>query len=123
MSCTHRIAGAAWGLLLSLSMTAAAEAAPAPPPPTPDQIKACLAQIGPQWRLDWKVLEIGKARPPLNNYEAMNTSALGQSRPGPGYPIHVVYRVNDQWTIDSEYFVIKNAADRWQIPGLCVVPQ
>jgi hypothetical protein len=123
MSCTQKIVSAGCGLLLSLSMSRATEAAPTPTPPTANQIKACIAQIGPQWRVDWKVLQLGEPRPPLNNYEAMNTSALGQSRPGPGYPVHVVYRLNDQWTIESDYFVIKNAADRWQIPGLCVVPQ
>lgn len=110
-------------LVLSSPAAAAAAAAPAaPPPPTPDQIKACMATIGPQWTLDWKTLTIGAPRPPRNNYEALNTSALGPLQQGMGYPIHVAYVLNGQWLIESDYFIIRNRDGRWQIPALCVVP-
>lgn len=105
-------------LLLSAGVAAAAEAAP-----TADQVKACVATLGPEWKADWKTLEIGPARAPRNAFEAMNTSEMAQSRPGPGYPVRVVYVLNGQWTIDTEYFVIKNAAGRWQIPAVCTFPQ
>jgi len=112
-------AGLAAGLGLA---NAAAAAAPAAPPPTPEQIKACMATIGPQWTLDWRTLTIGPPRPPQNNYEALNTSALGPLQQGIGYPVHVAYVLNGQWLIESDYFVIRNRDGRWQIPALCVVP-
>ncbi len=114
------ILGAAFSLplMLAANVAAAADAAP-----TPEQIRACVATLGPEWKVDWKVLQVGPPRAPRNAFEAMNTSEMGQSRPGPGYPVHVVYVLNGQWTIDTEYFVIKNAAGRWQIPAVCTFPQ
>ncbi len=113
------ILGAACTLSLSLAASAASAAEAAP---TVDQVKACVATLGPEWKADWKKLEIGQPRAPRNAFEAMNTSEMGQSRPGPGYPVHVVYVLNGQWTIDAEYFVIRNAAGRWQIPAVCTFP-
>jgi hypothetical protein len=104
-------------VFLTPNVADAADAAP-----TANQVKACVATLGPDWKVDWKRLDIGPARAPRNAFEAMNTSEMGQSRPGPGYPVRVVYVLNGQWTIDAEYFVIKNAAGRWQIPAVCTFP-
>jgi hypothetical protein len=106
----------------SLLLAVPAAAAPAEPAPTPDQVKACLAQLGPQWTMDWKALTIGAPRPPRNNYEARNLSGLGEPQDRVGYPVHVSYVLNGKWPIEADYFLVRNAAGHWQIPTLCIAP-
>lgn len=110
--------------LLQISAVARADEAPAPAP-SADQIKACVKQmdVGNKWRFDWKLLEVGAARHPRNSYEAL------YAPPGPswaslyGYPVHVVFSVDGHATIDSVYWLIRDARGHWQIPAICSMPK
>jgi len=110
-------------LTLCLGGTAAAADEKVPPPPSPAAIKACVAQmdVGNKWRFEWKALEIGPPRHPRNNLEALAFLG-GEGRRGDyGYPVHVVYDLVGLATIDSMYWLIRDANGHWQIPAVCVL--
>ncbi len=94
-----------------------------PPPPSPAQIKACVKQmdVANQWRFEWKVLEIGAPRHPLNNYEALAPFGGEGRRSEFGYPVHVVYSLVGLAEIDSVYWIIRDASGHWEIPAVCVL--
>ena len=102
--------------------SAVADEAPTPAPSTA-AIKACVQQIdmGNHWRFVWKSVLIGTARHPRNRYEAL------YAPPGPawnnayGYPVHVVYSVNDRPDIDTDYWLIRDPGGHWQIPAVCTM--
>jgi hypothetical protein len=107
-------------IIAAALLVALTAAGPAPePPPSPDQIKACVQQfdMGKHWRFDWKVLDIGPARHPQNNLEALGQLASAQDHYG--YPIHVAYTLNGGAQIDSIYWLIRDARGVWQIPAIC----
>jgi hypothetical protein len=109
---THRLGA---GLLLALL---SALAAAAEPPPKPAEVQACIKQIDltGQWTFDWKTIEIGPARHPLNPYER---GGFKDPETGFGYPVHAVYVFNHIETIDAHYWMTQDAAGHWRIPGLC----
>jgi hypothetical protein len=108
--------------ILSLSGQVAADEAPAPPPSVPD-IKACIRQmdVDGNWSFDWKLLEIGSPRHPLNAYEALYAPPGAGIYKTYGYPVHVVYRVNGRADIDAVYWLMRDAGGHWQIPAICTV--
>ena len=116
------IAAPAAGLaaVLATSTVAAADT----PPPSVAQIKACVQQMDPmgKHRFVWKSVTLGPARPPRDNYEAMDLWGWQTPRKGPGYPIHVVYSFDGAVDIDSTYWITLNAQGKWQIPLICTIP-
>lgn len=115
-----RLRCAAVGLLLLACGPVAAFAAEPPPPPPPgvEQIKACIKQmdVSGQWTFDWKSIEIGPARHPLNAYEK---TGLADPDAAFGYPVHAVFDFNHIETIDARYWMTQDSAGRWRIPSLC----
>jgi len=109
-------------LALGAGGVAAADGMP-PPPPSAAAIKSCVEQmdVAGKWRFDWKVLEIGAARHPRNNYEALSFLGGAGRRSDYGYPVHVVYSLVGLAEIDSVYWLIRDAAGHWEIPAVCVL--
>ncbi len=109
-------------LILGLCGQVTADEAPAPPPSVAD-IKTCIRQmdIDGKWSFDWKLLEIGAPRHPLNTYEALYAPSGASAYKAYGYPVHVVYRVNGRADIDAVYWLIRDAGGHWQIPAICTV--
>jgi hypothetical protein len=112
--------------ILCLAMAAlAADASPciaAPPPqgaPTRAEVRTCIQDVDPAGRgkFDWKSIEIGAPRGPLNNYEA----AGHPDRNFTGYPVHAVYSFGGFETIDATYWMNRDANGHWQIPYICVL--
>lgn len=104
---------------LFLGLSGWAAAAGAPPPPTAAQIKDCIRQMdaGNRWRFEWKTLEIGEPRHPLNNLEGG-----AARRDGYGYPVHVVYSLAGLAEVDAVYWLMQDANGHWQIPAICSIP-
>jgi hypothetical protein len=101
---------------------ATADETPAPAPSVA-AIKGCIQQmdIGSKWSFAWKVVEIGAARHPRNNYEALYAPSGGGWANAYGYPVHVVYSLNGRADIDAVYWLIRDAGGHWQIPAICTV--
>jgi hypothetical protein len=115
-----------WMIIAALASAGPAFAAPAAPdpPPSPDQIKACVQQfdVGKPWRFDWKLVDVGPARHPQNNLEALAQFGGDGLWDHYGYPVHVKFRLNDAADIDAVYWFIRNAKGAWQIPAICQLP-
>jgi len=113
-------------IIAVLALAGPALAAPAAPdpPPAPAQIEACVQQfdMGKHWRFDWKLVDIGPARHPQNNLEAMAQFGGDGLWDHYGYPVHVKFRLNDAADIDAVYWLIRNAKGAWQIPAVCQLP-
>jgi hypothetical protein len=109
--------------VLSFCAAGLAAADQAPPPPSAAKIKACIKQMdsGDQWHFDWKMLQIGAPRHPLNNLEALAIFGGEGRRNDYGYPVHVVYSLGGLAEIDAVYWLIRDAGGHWQIPGVCVL--
>ena len=110
--------------VLALAGPALAAPAAPDPPPSAAQIEACVQQfdMGKHWRFDWKVVDIGPARHPQNNLEAMAPFGGGGLWDQYGYPVHLVYTLNGTTDIDAVYWLIRNATGVWQIPAICQAP-
>jgi len=114
-------AGLTAGLLLSCMAATAADVRPAP---SVAMIKKCIQQIDStgKRRFDWKEVTVESARPPRDNYEAMDLWGWSTPLASEGYPIHVVYNFDGLADIDAYYWIIQNHEGKWQIPLLCTIP-
>ncbi len=114
---------AAGALALVFCASGRAEDAPIPPAPSAAKIKDCIKQIdiGNKWRFDWKALEIGTARHPQNNYEALSFLGGKGRRDDYGYPVHVAYSLGGLADIDATYWLIRDATGHWLIPAVCAM--
>jgi hypothetical protein len=107
--------------IIGMSGPAAADEAAAPAPAAA-AIKACIKQmdIGDNWNIDWKLVDIGAPRHPHNSYEALYAPPGSARANAYGYPVHVIFSVNGH-DIDAVYWLIQDAGGHWQIPAVCAM--